>query len=157
MAQSGYLFWSGDSRLEIPDQGRSHVSMMRSENTICNLFAKGLIDRIECKIYQTRVYLDHGLTNAKTISGHTHDGWAIEHKGAVTRANCLFIEILRGHHHNCPVLACNSSFECLNRLVTADKALKVLLDYKPIRKLCIRIRLSRRIASCYACYGWNTE
>ena len=108
---SGYLFWSGDSRLEIPDQGRSHVSMMRSENTICNLFAKRLIDRIECKIYQTSVYLDHGLANAKTISGHSHDGWATEHKGAVTRANCLFIEILRGHHYNCPVLACNSSFE----------------------------------------------
>ena len=54
-----------------------------------------------------------------------------------------------------PVL-CNSSFECWNRLVTADKALKVPLDYKPIRKLCIRIRL-RRIASCYGCYGWNTD
>lgn len=54
-----------------------------------------------------------------------------------------------------PVL-CNSSFECWNRLVTAHKALKVPLDYKPIRKLCIRIRL-RRIASCYGCYGWNTD
>ena len=54
-----------------------------------------------------------------------------------------------------PVL-CNSSFECWNRLVTADKALKVPLDYKLIRKLCIRIRL-RRIASCYGCYGWNTD
>ena len=46
--------------------------MMRSENTICNLFAKGPIDRIECKIYQASVYLDHGLANAKTISGHSH-------------------------------------------------------------------------------------
>ena len=69
-----YLFWSGDSRLEISDQGRSHVSMMRSGNTICNLFAKGPIDRIECKIYQASVYLDHGLANAKTISGHSNDG-----------------------------------------------------------------------------------
>ena len=39
-----------DSRFEILDQGRSHVSIMRPENTICNLFAKRLIDGIECKI-----------------------------------------------------------------------------------------------------------
>ena len=39
-----------DSRLEILDQGRFHVFIIRPENTICNLFAKRLIDRIECKI-----------------------------------------------------------------------------------------------------------